>query len=419
VAVARHGVREAERRYANLGIARRSRRILELVEIDHTPLDILAVDEKGIVRGRPMLTLVLDRYSRCVLGFHISLDGHGVHSVFAAFRHALLPKTYLQEGKFAELDLTWPCFGWFERVVMDNGVEFHADAATDALLNLGITGEFARSRQPNDKPHVERLLKTINYSCVHHLPGTTFAKHGERQGVNSEAEAALTLEELDLALHVWLLQKYHRRPHRGLGNKTPLDLWHDSAKAFPPMLKCDPEHLDFEFADRTTSALQHYGIDLNNFRYTSTELMQLRRMLPKNQKVEVKWPRRDVGYIFVWDPFDEKPIKAFNTDAEFTGLSLAQAQAVRRHRAQDLPENRAVRASAGATINQLVDDALASKKLKHRRKGARLAGLNSSLTRAPQRMSRHHDRPTIALAGDAASVEDSDVFEMLERGAEQ
>lgn len=417
VAVARYGIKEAERRFANHGVARRTKRILELVEIDHTPLDILIVDEHGNVIGRPVLTLIIDRYSRVVLGFHLSLDGYGAHSVFSALRHALMPKTYLREGRFAELMLTWPCFGWFERLLMDNGREFHSHALTDALLNLGIVGEFAQSRQPNDKPFVERLLRTINYSFVHQLPGTTFAKYEQRQGVNSEKEAAFTLEELDMALHVWLLQKYHRRPHRGLRNKTPLELWNESAKAFPPKLKCDVDHVDFEFAERKESALQHYGIDLNTFRYTSTELMQLRRMLPANQKVEVKWPRRDVGYIFVWDPLDERPIKAFNTEPEFSGLSLEQAQAVRKRHAQDLPENRAIRASAGATINQMQDDARKAKRLKERKAGSRLAGMNSSSVRAPKRSpSRPGPVPSrqFQVDVDTGHSDDLDVFEMLE-----
>jgi putative transposase len=180
VAVAKHGLREAERRFANLGVARRTSRILELVEVDHSPLDILVVDERGVVVGRPMLTLVLDRFSRCVLGFHLSLDGHGTHSVFAALRHALLPKLYLDTGAYESLGLAWPCHGWFERLLMDNGLEFHSESSVDALLNLGIIGEYAASQSPNDKPHVERVLKTVNYSFISQGASTSWVQVGRR-----------------------------------------------------------------------------------------------------------------------------------------------------------------------------------------------------------------------------------------------
>jgi putative transposase len=91
IAVAKFGLEEAERRFAKMGIARSTKRILELVEIDHTPVDMLVVNEQRVVIGRPMLTVVFDRHSRCVLGYHLSLDGYGTPTVFEALRHALYP----------------------------------------------------------------------------------------------------------------------------------------------------------------------------------------------------------------------------------------------------------------------------------------------------------------------------------------
>ena len=409
VAVAKHGRREAERRFSNLGVARKTSRILELVEVDHTPLDLLVVDESQIVVGRPMLTLVLDRFSRCVLGFHLSLDGHGTHSVFAAVRHALLPKLYLNAGPFEGLGLTWPCYGWFERILMDNGLEFHAESSVDALLNLGIIGEYAASKSPNDKPHVERILKTINYTFIHQLPGTTLAKGHQRVGFKSEDEANLTLEQVDVMLHIWILQKYHLRPHKGLNGKTPLGVWTDSAKVYPPQLKCNADDVDVELSQRGQCALQHYGIDLNCFRYTSPALMRLRMQLPRGEKVEVKWPRRDVGYIFVWDRFDETFVKAFNTDEEFHGLTIEQAKAVIQQRAEDTPENKAVRASAAAAIADMVKSAIEDKHLKQRKKGMRLAGKHSK--RQDEVSPSSPDRPVMAESHPGSDAADRETFD--------
>jgi putative transposase len=114
-AVAEFGHREAERRFASYGRARQVMRILEIVEIDHTPVDLMVTDDNRIVIGRPTLTIVLDRASRSVLGFHLSLAGHGVPAVFSALRHAMLPKTYLSK-RYADLNLDWTCFGWPERM---------------------------------------------------------------------------------------------------------------------------------------------------------------------------------------------------------------------------------------------------------------------------------------------------------------
>lgn len=382
VAVARFGTREAERMFATHLGARRVSRILELVEIDHTPLDIMVTDENRIVIGRPTATVLLDRHSRCCLGYALSLAGHGVPTVFAAIKHALLPKSYLRE-RYADLDLEWPCFGWMELLLADNGREFHAEAVADAMLNIGVMVEFAKSRDPNDKPHVERFLKTLNYSFIHRLPGTTLAKVHQRIGFKAEDEAAITMEELDRMLHVWICSIYHLRPHGGLDGRTPLAVWNESARAHPPQLKSNRADLDIEFAEICPSQLQHYGIELNTFVYNSALLQTLRRMLPSGPSVTVKWPRDDVGHIWVWDAIEEEYMKVPNLAPEYAGLTLAQAKAAKKAKASGDPSYQQTRAEAGDIVSSMVAEAMSDKKLKNRRKGARMANKTSTELREP------------------------------------
>ncbi|GAQ26640.1 DDE-type integrase/transposase/recombinase [Ralstonia insidiosa] len=369
-ALARFGPKEAERRFLFRGPSRRVSRILELVEIDHTPVDIIVADEGGVAIGRPVITVVFDRFSRCVLGFSLSLAGHGTHAVFEAIRHALLPKTYI-ETLYPDLDLQWECHGWFERILMDNGREFHARAVVDALLNLGITSEYAASRDPDDKPFVERFLQTLNYSFIHRLPGTTLAKIHHRVGFKAEEEACITLEQLNRLIHVWILSVYHLRPHVGLNGRPPIEVWRESAEAFPPRLKYNADDLDIELAEIAESALQHYGIDLNTFRYASPALAQLYRLLPQKSKVQVKWPGHDVGYIWVWDSLEKTYIKVDNTDQGYAGLTLLQAKAVKAAIAKN-PDYQQTRAEASAILREEAAEAEQSKELKARKRAARM-----------------------------------------------
>ena len=382
LAVARFGQKEAERRFAHHMGARPVSRILELVEIDHSPVDILVTDEKGIVIGRPTITVILDRKSRCVLGFHLSLAGHGTSAVFAALRHALLPKTYLKD-RYADLQLEWDCFGWFEVVLMDNGREFHAEAVVDALLNLAIATEYAKSRTPNDKPHVERFLKTFNYSFIHRLPGTTLAKVHKRIGFKAEDSACITLTELDRLIHVWICQVYHLRPHAGLDGRSPMAVWREGAAAFPPQLKANSEDLDIEFSQVDSSALQHYGIDLNTFKYVSPRLLTLRRMLPEGAHVDVKWPAQDAGHIFVWDRIKEEYFKVDNKDKQYNGLTVEQAKMAKKAKANAEPSSQLAIASAEGVVRDMAEAALKDKKLKNRKKGARQANQTSEKSRNP------------------------------------
>jgi putative transposase len=412
-AVAQYGIAEAERMFANQHSARLVYNVLDLVELDHSPVDALVVDENGVVVGRPTVTVVLERKSRCLLGYHLSLAGHGVAAVFAALRHALLPKTYLQgDGRYADLGLEWPCFGWFQVALMDNGSEFHAEAVADALTNLGITPEFAEAYSPNDKPFVERFLKTFNYCFIHRLPGTTLARVSERKGLKSEAEARLTMEDLDRAIHIWVCDRYHKRPHMGLDGRAPITVWNEGAQARPPRLKVGADQVDIEFSNVTESAVQHYGIDLNTFVYVSHRLLMLRRLLKRGQRVAVKWPEVDAGHVFVWDPIDREYFRVPNKNAEYAGLTVKQAKLAKKLKAENDPDYTLARVTAQVQIDALIDQAKQDKKLKQRRVGARLANETSEKYRQQAEDQRAAD--VSAIRAGSPVVEANDVNELAD-----
>jgi putative transposase len=132
------------------------------------------------------------------------------------------------------------------------------------------------------------------------------------------------------------------------------------------------QDLDIEFADVTTSALQHYGIDLNTFVYVSPQLLNLRRLLPEKARVTVKWPSTDAGHVFVWDPIEQEYFRVPNKAPEYSGLTVTQARLAKTLTAENDPDHSAVAASAQERIREVVETAKASKKLKTRRRGARI-----------------------------------------------
>jgi transposase InsO family protein len=80
---------------------------LSLVQIDHTLVDVIVVD--SITREpiqRPWLTLSIDVCSRCVPGFHLSLEPPSATSVALCLAHAALPK----EGWLAARGIDQICY---------------------------------------------------------------------------------------------------------------------------------------------------------------------------------------------------------------------------------------------------------------------------------------------------------------------
>jgi putative transposase len=82
-------------------------RPLELIQIDHTQMDIVVVDEETRkFVARPWLTLGIDVFSRMVTGFALSFDPPQRTSVGLCLLHSGFDKTaWLREF---EIDLPWP-----------------------------------------------------------------------------------------------------------------------------------------------------------------------------------------------------------------------------------------------------------------------------------------------------------------------
>lgn len=69
----RDGAYRADMEFKAIGGHTRPSRIMERVEIDHTTLDLILLDDESLVSiGRPNLTLLIDVYSHCIVGFNLS-----------------------------------------------------------------------------------------------------------------------------------------------------------------------------------------------------------------------------------------------------------------------------------------------------------------------------------------------------------
>jgi putative transposase len=107
---ARKGAEAARQAFAPVRPGLRPSFPLEIVQIDHTKVDIQLVDDLSrAVVGRPWLTLALDVFSRSVAGFYLSFDAPSAAGVAMAVSQAVLAKPdWLSERG---LDFAWPMQG--------------------------------------------------------------------------------------------------------------------------------------------------------------------------------------------------------------------------------------------------------------------------------------------------------------------
>ncbi len=91
--ISRDGTEAARQRFAPVRRGLRSRLPLAVVQIDHTKVDIQLVDDlTRTVLGRPWLTVMLDVFSRSVVGFHLSFDAPSAGGIALAIAQGVLPK---------------------------------------------------------------------------------------------------------------------------------------------------------------------------------------------------------------------------------------------------------------------------------------------------------------------------------------
>ncbi len=119
------------------GHAPASRHPLDLVQVDHTPVDLILVDplDREPV-GRPWLTVGIDTYSRCIAGFHVTSEAPSATSVVLCLTHATMDKAPWLALRGVEAD--WPVAGKPRRVGVDNGSEFHSAAFGRGCAQHGI-----------------------------------------------------------------------------------------------------------------------------------------------------------------------------------------------------------------------------------------------------------------------------------------
>jgi putative transposase len=99
---------------------------LDLVQVDHTPVDLILVDpiDREPI-GRPSLTVAIDVHSRCIAGFHLSLEAPSATSVGLCLTHVVAEKAAWLAAR--GIDAAWPVKGKPHCIGVDNGAAERPD----------------------------------------------------------------------------------------------------------------------------------------------------------------------------------------------------------------------------------------------------------------------------------------------------
>lgn len=291
-------------------------------QCDHTRLDVRLVDEYGVL-DRPWLTIVIDSYSRCVVGFYLGFDNPSSQIDALALRHAILPKSY---GSEYQLRNEWQTYGKPNYFYTDGGKDFTSIHTTEQIA-VEVGFNCALRRRPSDGGIVERFFKTLNLQVLNTLPGYTGSNVQERPK-SVDKDACLTLKDLQIILVRYIVDEYNQRTDARMKDQSRIGRW-EAGLLLEPYLY-DELDLAISLMKQERRKVQKYGcVQFENLTYKAEHLRGR-----DGEIVALRYDPSDVTTVLVYklnsDGTEEFLDYAHAQGLEAESLSLRELKAINK-----------------------------------------------------------------------------------------
>lgn len=302
---------------------------LQEVEVDGHNLDVRVtvqeVDTFGLTHVYELLTLwvilVIDSYTRCVLGYSLALGGNydqtdlltAIYNSIAPHKRppAVVPAlSYKSKGGFPNEkipELAWS-YGAFYK--LDNAMAHKAKFAEQTLRKIvGCFEDFGPPHTPNARAIVESFFRYLVDNFSHRIIGTTGA-HPKDEIIKrlspkgGDLSLLLTVDELNQALDVFI-SDYNGRPHSGIAPHSPLELFvrsvHERDLVFP-CLRMDQRELR-KFTQKTSvvkvrsDGVNGAFINFKGVRYRNLPVLKF----VAGSEVMIEWDPLNISFLRVYD----------------------------------------------------------------------------------------------------------------------
>ena len=290
-------------------------------QCDHTRADIMVVDGQGDPIGCPTLTTVIDTYSRCIVGIHLGMSYPSAAVTCLALRHAILPKQYRHDYEPNNL---WESYGVPQNLYTDAGSDFTSSHIEQVANSIGIV--LCLRRRPSDGGIVERPFGTINTEFLSTLPGYTTRRLKPHQSA-VEAEACITLEQLEGLLIRYIVDNYNQQPDTRTGQESRTARWCSGLTAQVQAL--EERELDLLLMRQDRRRVYRGGyIRFANLLYKGEYLEGF-----VGQQVVLRYSPNDITSLYIYRSQSDRDVfltRAHAQNLETERLSLFEAKAISR-----------------------------------------------------------------------------------------
>ena len=286
-----------------------------MFQVDATIADIYLVsrDNRNWIIGRPVVYMVIDVFSRCIVGFYVGLEGPSWLGAMMALYNTNRNKVELckEYGINIEED-EWPCCNLPDSLIVDRG-ELESTKPYNLVSNLGINIKILPPYKATWKGIVEQTFRRFNEKTLHWLPGTVkreFHVRGER---DYRKDAFLNLYEFtQILIHSILYfnnnyMDYYNRDEQMLAEDIlakPLSLWKWGIEKRGGLLKTFPEDIiKLNLMPTENASITYRGLLFRKMRYSCVEDIET-GVYEKARKygsisVKVSYDPRNMEYLYI------------------------------------------------------------------------------------------------------------------------
>lgn len=284
---------------------------LAVVQIDHTPVDMIIVDdEERESINRAFLTIVIDVCTRMICGFCLSLEHPSSLTAALALHHAISPKKEWMRKH--GLKAAWPIYGKPRKIYVDNAKEFRGKTLLRGCAEHNIDHANRPKGLPNYGGTVERAFRTF-MKAAQRVRGTVFSNVVQKCKYNSARKAILTMAELERWFAIFIAYRYHQKVHRTTGF-PPIKHYELLIRGTPenpgigrPEPVEDSRQLLLDFLPFVERVVNREGILNDHIHYMNDSLRRWINALDpekpeKARKFICVTDPRDLSFIYFYDP---------------------------------------------------------------------------------------------------------------------
>jgi transposase InsO family protein len=318
------------------------------VEIDSTPFDVLVRGDEGSFR--PHLTMMWDVatatprawmfHPKAAKGVdHALLLQQAVTGAASAPGHeatrtaagATLPLSVMQEYSDYLNDPTQAIpFIYPEEITVDGGADFRSQVFEDASKRYGITLNLTAPGSPTQKPHVERIFRTIREGFAEKLPGYVGQSVAHRGRLD---DPVLSLSELKVLFELWVATVYMNTPTDALRDPVRPRVRWTPRQRYASLLRVTGEvPVPFSREDALSilpvveRTLQSSGVNFQNRVYTSPQLREFYRLDEGTirRKFRILYNPHNLDCVWIEHPTTGARVELLDRNINWTNAPFAQ-----------------------------------------------------------------------------------------------